>query len=39
MPAEGGYTFEAVCARVVDLAVERHAQGARQQLTAADLPR
>ena len=39
MPAEGGYTFEAVCARVVDLAVERHAQRARRQLTAADLPR
>jgi D-alanine-D-alanine ligase len=39
MPAEGGYTFEAVCARVVDLAVERHAQHARRGLTAADLPR
>ena len=39
MPAEGGYTFEAVCARVVDLAVERHAQRARRRLTAADLPR
>jgi len=39
MPAEGGYTFEAVCARVVDLAVERHAQRARRRLTPADLPR
>ena len=39
MPAEGGYTFEAVCARVVDLAVERHAQRSRRALSAADLPR
>jgi D-alanine-D-alanine ligase len=39
MPAEGGYTFEAVCARVVDLALERHAQRARRDLTPVDLPR
>jgi D-alanine-D-alanine ligase len=39
MPAEGGYTFEAVCSRVVDLAVERHAGRAKRRPTAADLPR
>jgi D-alanine-D-alanine ligase len=39
MPAEGGYTFAAVCARIVDLAVERHAARAGRRLTAADLPR
>ena len=39
MPAEGGYTFAAVCARIVDLAVERHASRAGRQLTTADLPR
>ena len=39
MPAEGGYTFAAVCARIVDLAVERHASRAGRQLTTTDLPR
>ena len=39
MPAEGGYTFEAVCDRVVDLALERHSARARRRLTPADLPR
>ena len=29
MPADGGYTFADVCARVVDLALERHAGRAR----------
>jgi D-alanine-D-alanine ligase len=39
MPAEGGYDFAAVCARIVELAIERHAARARVRLTAADLPR
>ena len=39
MPADGGYSFADVCAKVVDLAVERHAMRARQRLTVADLPR
>ncbi len=39
MPAEGGYTFADVCAKVVDLALERHAGRARRQVTPADLPR
>ncbi|MEO8437379.1 MAG: D-alanine--D-alanine ligase family protein [Chloroflexota bacterium] len=39
MPAEAGYTFGAVCSKVVDLAVERHAARARRRLTPADLPR
>jgi hypothetical protein len=39
MPADGGYTFEDVCERVVELAVERHAARVRQRLSAADLPR
>jgi len=39
MPASGGYDFEAVCRRVVDLALERHAGRVRNRLTAADLPR
>jgi D-alanine-D-alanine ligase len=39
MPAEGGYTFAAVCARVVDLALERHAARAGRRVTPADLPR
>ncbi|HEX2755833.1 MAG TPA: D-alanine--D-alanine ligase [Candidatus Limnocylindrales bacterium] len=39
MPADGGYAFADVCARVVDLALERHAARARERLTAADLPR
>jgi D-alanine-D-alanine ligase len=41
LPAEGGYTFADVCARVVDLAIERHAAraGTGLRLTASDLPR
>jgi len=39
LPAAGGYTFGDVCARVVDLAIERHAGRARRGLTPADLPR
>jgi D-alanine-D-alanine ligase len=39
MPADGGYTFADVCAKVIDLALERHAGRARQRLAAADLPR
>jgi len=39
LPAEGGYTFGDVCAKVVDLALERHAGRARRRLTPADLPR
>jgi D-alanine-D-alanine ligase len=39
LPAEGGYDFDAVCARIVELAVERHATGGRRRLTLADLPR
>jgi D-alanine-D-alanine ligase len=39
MPASGGYDFGAVCRRVVDLALERHAGRTRHRLTAADLPR
>jgi D-alanine-D-alanine ligase len=39
MPADGGYSFAAVCAKVVDLALERHAGRARTRLTVADLPR
>jgi hypothetical protein len=31
--------FSAVCLKIVDLAVERHAGRVRQRLTAADLPR
>jgi len=39
MPAEGGYSFAAVCAKVVDLAIERHAGIARRRLAMTDLPR
>jgi D-alanine-D-alanine ligase len=39
LPADGNYTFADVCARVVDLAIERHAARARRTLTPADLPR
>jgi D-alanine-D-alanine ligase len=39
MPAAGGYTFGDVCARVVDLGLERQAGRARERLTTADLPR
>ncbi|HET7473318.1 MAG TPA: D-alanine--D-alanine ligase family protein [Candidatus Limnocylindrales bacterium] len=39
MPAAGDYTFGDVCRKVVDLALERHAERTRRRLTAADLPR
>jgi D-alanine-D-alanine ligase len=39
MPAEAGLDFSAVCLRILDLAIERHAGRARRRLTPADLPR
>jgi D-alanine-D-alanine ligase len=39
LPAEGGYSFADVCRRVVELAIERHANQAGRRLTPADLPR
>jgi D-alanine-D-alanine ligase len=39
MPAEGGYSFTDVCLKVVDLALERHADRVRGRLVPADLPR
>jgi D-alanine-D-alanine ligase len=39
LPAAGGYTFGDVCARVVDLALERHAARTRRTLSPDDLPR
>jgi D-alanine-D-alanine ligase len=39
MPAEAGLDFTAVCLRVLDLAIERHAGRAAARLQAADLPR
>ena len=40
MPAEAGLDFTAVCLRILDLAIERHAaRAARPRITAADLPR
>ncbi len=40
MPAEAGLDFTAVCLRILDLALARHAaRAARPRLTAADLPR
>ncbi|HXI44909.1 MAG TPA: hypothetical protein VNH13_01275, partial [Candidatus Acidoferrales bacterium] len=39
LPAEAGLDFEAVCLRVVDLALERHAARDRAPLRPADLPR
>jgi D-alanine-D-alanine ligase len=39
MPAEAGLDFTAVCLRILDLAMERHASRARQRLTPTDLPR
>jgi D-alanine-D-alanine ligase len=39
MPAAGGYDFAAVCARIVDLAVERRESRVAGVLTPADLPR
>jgi D-alanine-D-alanine ligase len=39
MPAEGGLDFTAVCLRILDLALERHAGRVRRHLVPADLPR
>ncbi len=39
MPAAGGYTFADVCARAVDLGLERAGGRANRRLTTADLPR
>ena len=39
LPAEGGLDFTAVCRRVLDLALERHANRSGAWLTSADLPR
>jgi D-alanine--D-alanine ligase len=39
MPAEGGYTFAAVCVRIVELAQARHAARVAGRLRPADLPR
>ena len=39
MPAEAGLDFTAVCLRILDLALERHARRARRRLSPADLPR
>jgi D-alanine-D-alanine ligase len=39
MPAEAGLDFAAVCLRILDLALERHAGRARRRLTPRDLPR
>jgi D-alanine-D-alanine ligase len=39
MPAEGGLDFTAVCLRILDLALERHAARPAAHLNPADLPR
>jgi D-alanine-D-alanine ligase len=39
MPAEAGLDFTAVCLRILDLALERHAARAGRRLTPGDLPR
>jgi D-alanine-D-alanine ligase len=39
MPAEAGLDLTAVCLRILDLAIERHARRSRRRLTPADLPR
>jgi D-alanine-D-alanine ligase len=39
MAAEGGYDFAAVCARIVELAVERHGLRVAGRLRPEDLPR
>ncbi|HMA46835.1 MAG TPA: D-alanine--D-alanine ligase family protein, partial [Frankiaceae bacterium] len=39
MPAEAGLDFTAVCLRILDLALERHAGRVRRRLTPGDLPR
>jgi D-alanine-D-alanine ligase len=39
MPSEGGLSFAAVCSRIVELALERHARRAGRRLTPGELPR
>ena len=39
LPAEAGLDFGAVCLRIVDLALERHAEASRRRLVPGDLPR
>jgi D-alanine-D-alanine ligase len=39
LPAEAGFSFGAVCRRIVELAIERHAARAGRALVPADLPR
>ena len=39
LPAEGGLDFTAVCLRVIELALERHAARPASHLRPADLPR
>jgi D-alanine-D-alanine ligase len=39
MPAEAGLDFTAVCLRVLELAIDRHAARVRRRLRASDLPR
>jgi D-alanine-D-alanine ligase len=39
LPAEGGYDFGAVCRRIVELAIERHAARAGRRVAPSDLPR
>jgi D-alanine-D-alanine ligase len=39
MPADGGYDFAGVCLRIVELAVERHANRVATRLAPTDLPR
>jgi D-alanine-D-alanine ligase len=39
LPAEAGLDFTAVCLRILDLALDRHAARVRRRLTPADLPR
>ena len=39
LPAEGGLDFTAVCRRILELALERHADRAATRLTPGDLPR
>jgi len=39
LPSDGGYDFAAVCRRLVDLAVERHAARVGNRLAVTDLPR
>jgi D-alanine-D-alanine ligase len=39
MPAEAGLDFTAVCLRILDLALERHAARATRRLRPEDLPR